>query len=282
MIFVAIIMGLTIFGMFYKSVLTIPLLVLCLFLFFLLTIYSTSAEDSILSIDRASRENRLYGINSNIKILISFTLILVCLLSKNSYVNLAVFFISGITIVLVGKMDLKSYIRFLSIPMTFIFVGVLAILVNYSDMKFDIISLKFLNGYIGISKASQIQSRYLVAKSFGAISSLYILSLTTPMSEIIYSMKSLRLPHIFIDLMYLIYRCIFIIYNMYISMKLSAKSRLGYVDYKSSIKTTAKLYSNLLRRSYLASSKMFDSMEARAYSGEIDFLKDNPIVKKKK
>lgn len=281
MIFLAMIIAVTIFGMFYESILTIYLLIICLFVFLLISIYAHSSDDSILSIDRASRENRLYKLSCKVKILISFPLILACLLSKTPYIPFLIFLFSGIIIVGLGKMNLGSYIRFLSIPIAFIFLGVLAILLNYSDVKLDLVSFKLLNGYIGISKASQIQSRYLVAKSFGAISSLYILSLTTPMSEIIYAMKSWRLPHIFIDLMYLIYRCIFIIYNMYTDMKLSAKSRLGYIDYKRSIKTTAKIYSNLLRRSYLASSKMFDSMESRSYHGEINFLKDNVKVGRK-
>lgn len=279
MFFIAIIASITIFGMFYKYIMTAYLLAISIFIFLLIAIYPRSSDSSFLSIDRVSRESKLSRSSSKIKMLISFTLILLCLLSNKPYIGLACFLISAFIVVVLGGMDLKSYISYISIPTAFIFIGVLAILFNYSESRPDILSWKFFNSYIGISSKSQLQSRLILAKSFGAVSSLYILSLTTPMSEIIYSMKSFRLPNIFIDLMYLIYRCIFIIYNMYISMKLSAKSRLGYIDYKRSIKTTAKLYSNLLRRSYLSSSKMFDSMESRSYKGEISFLKDDKIYR---
>lgn len=279
MFFIAIIASITIFGMFYKYIMTAYLLAISIFIFLLIAIYPRSSDSSFLSIDRVSRESKLSRSSSKIKMLISFTLILLCLLSNEPYIGLACFLISAFIVVVLGGMDLKSYISYISIPTAFIFIGVLAILFNYSESRPDILSWKFFNSYIGISSKSQLQSRLILAKSFGAVSSLYILSLTTPMSEIIYSMKSFRLPNIFIDLMYLIYRCIFIIYNMYISMKLSAKSRLGYIDYKRSIKTTAKLYSNLLRRSYLSSSKMFDSMESRSYKGEISFLKDDKIYR---
>lgn len=274
MIITGIITSLAIFSMFYKSVSTYILSGICISIVAVMFFVKHEKGDSVLSIDIISRKNKLSDLSSGIKIILSLVLISLCVASKNPLTGFVVTILCFIILVGFGKIEFGKYIRLLSIPMAFIFIGGLAIAFNYSKNPMDIVSVRLFGGYLGIGTNTQLQTRLVVFKSFGAVSSLYIMSLTTPMSEIIRCLKKVHVPSIVIDLMYLIYRCIFIIYEMHGQMKIAAQSRGGYISYKKSLKTTAKIYSNLLFRSYLSSSKMFDAMMSRCYNGEIRFLRN--------
>ncbi len=98
------------------------------------------------------------------------------------------------------------------------------------------------------------------------------------MSELIGVLRRARCPDVLIGLMYLIYRYIFVLLSMYHTMRSAAKSRLGYVDYRTSIRTTGNLYSNLLARSYRHANRNFDAMESRCFDTEIRFLESEKKV----
>ena len=272
MIFIGMVIAIAVFGMFFKTMPTNYLLLASSLIVIFMGLLKHEHSESLLSIDLISRTNRMSLLKSSFKISISMVLIVLCVISNKAIIGCLIFAISSLTLILYAKIKLKTYLRILSVALAFIFLGGLAIVFNYSKAPMDVLSINFAGGFLGISKISQIEARLVVSKAFGAISALYLMILTTSMSEIIYFLKKLHLPRVIIDLMYLIYRCIFIIYEMYIIMKRSAKSRAGFSSYKRGIRSTAKIYSNLLIRSYMSSSKMFDAMLARCYNGEINFL----------
>ena len=93
----------------------------------------------------------------------------------------------------------------------------------------------FLNlFYIYCSKASLLKAGNLVFKALGAVSALYMMTLTTPLSEIIAVLRKAHVPKLIIELMNMIYRYIFIMIDTHSRMKNSAESRLGYCDFKTS------------------------------------------------
>lgn len=275
MFFIGLIIAAAVFGMFFKTLNTVVLISICISIIILM-IFSGARHSTVkISVEEVSRNNRISKVKGSIKIFISLLLIILCVCSKSELICVSVMAISGIILVIFAGINLKTYMRFLAIPMAFIFMGGFAIVLNYSNEPLDIINIAIGRGFLGISSLSQEQARLVVFKAFGAISSLYVMSLTTPMSEIIHYMKKIHIPVIIIDLMYLMYRCIFIIYEMHRIMKTSAQSRCGFSSYRLSIRTTAKIYSGLLMRSYMSASKMFDAMVSRCYDGEIKFLQND-------
>ena len=61
----------------------------------------------------------------------------------------------------------------------------------------------------------------------------------------------------------------------------SAKSRLGYVDYKTSLKTFGNTLSNLFIVSLKKASQYYSAMESRGYDGDILFLEEEKELKMK-
>ena len=113
-----------------------------------------------------------------------------------------------------------------------------------------------------------------MVNAFGAITSLYMMTLSTTAGEIISVLRKFHMPKIITELMNMIYRFIFIIMEVQLRMTNSAKSRLGYVDYKTSLKTFGNTLSNLFIVSLKKASQYYSAMESRCYDGDILFLEE--------
>lgn len=118
----------------------------------------------------------------------------------------------------------------------------------------------------------------LILKVFAGISALEMMTLSTPISEIICVLRKAHVPKIIIELMSLIYRYIFILMDVSIKMKNSAKSRQGYCDFKTSCYTFGSIASNILIISLKKANAYYDAMEARCYDGDLMFLEEHKSV----
>lgn len=98
------------------------------------------------------------------------------------------------------------------------------------------------------------------------------ISLSTTVPEFIGVLQSLKIPGVVIELMYLVYRYIFVLLERFEQMNIAAQSRLGYQGVRGSFYTFTHLGGNLLVSSFRQSSLCFDAMESRGYQGKLDFL----------
>ena len=99
--------------------------------------------------------------------------------------------------------------------------------------------------------------------------------MTTPVTELTGVLKRLHCPDLICSLMYLMYRYIFLMYQVHGNMKQAAEGRMGYMDYRTSLRTTAGIYGNLLAYSYRQAGANFDAMESRCFDGSVQFLSGN-------
>ena len=125
----------------------------------------------------------------------------------------------------------------------------------------------------GIYGALCIHAAALLAcRAYGAVCCLYFLSLTIPMQEIIMMLGAMHLPPLIIELMYLIYRYIFLLLDIQHRMTIAASSRLGYASLRSSWFSFTHISGNLLAASFSRSNNCLDAMDARCYNGRLRFL----------
>lgn len=94
-------------------------------------------------------------------------------------------------------------------------------------------------------------------------------------------MRKFKVPGLFIELMLLIYRYIFVLLDTAHSISVSQDSRLGNKDYKTSLKSFSQMVSALFVRSVKRSRYLFDAMEARGYDGEIKVLEEHRPINKR-
>lgn len=113
---------------------------------------------------------------------------------------------------------------------------------------------------------------YCVTSSLKIISGiLFILSYiaTTSINQILSSLKTLKVPDIFLETFLLIYKYIFVINDDGLKLRDAQMVRLGYKDFKTSIKSMGTLWGALFLKSINRGEKIVDALNIRGYNGRI-------------
>lgn len=238
-------------------------------------------HDHIYSIDYYTYISGLKHINPSFKILFAIITLFLCIGLNNIYASIFITVSMGILTVYKGKISFHNYLSLLSIPLTFMILASLPIAIGVSKHSIGDYNINLGVFYIYLTKNSIYEMINLLLKALGAVSAVYMMTLSTSSTEIISSLRKIHVPKIIMELMNMIYRFIFIIMDVQVKMKNSAKSRLGYVDYKTSLKTFGSTLSNLFIVSIKKAATYYSAMEARCYDGEINFLEEEKTINKK-
>lgn len=217
------------------------------------------------SIDAYACVSRLKEWNASYKEAFALLSILLVLLMDSIRFSLFTVLFMGCLSVGVGKIRLYDYIRLLLLPAAFIMTGGIAVLIQFGSGVGSLLSFPFLQTGIYITRGSLFQSLHLAGKALGAVSCLYMLTLSTPMGEIISVLRKLHVPGILVELMHLIYRYIFILLEINAAQKDAVRSRLGYCDRKTAIRTFGKELANLFILSMQRAESYYDALESRGY-----------------
>lgn len=230
-------------------------------------------NDGLLEIDICANKSPLRYWNSTIKLIFSLGMLSISIFTKHVEIAVYIFIILSTVTITFGKVHFKDYVRLLSVPLNFAMISLISVLLSFSHNPDGTLNVLLWNIHIVVMPSSQTHAIELMARILGALSCLYMVSLTTPIGEIIYVLKKLKLPGIVTDLMYLIYRYIFVLLKTFREMNNAAESRLGYNGYKAGIKTILIIAGNLFFISLRKASDSFNAMESRLYSvGNIRFL----------
>ena len=225
------------------------------------------------SIDRHAYSNRLRTVHPGEKFAFASLLLITSLAFPSIVSSLAIFLLMSGTVILRAGIPSRFYLKLMSLPFSFLVVGVITIAVSLSRNPGPALhGITVWGVTIGVTNHDLRVAAQLFLRSLAAVSCLYFLSLTTPMVEIIPVLKKLRVPVLFIELMSLVYRFIFVLMESAERIYTAQSSRCGYATFKSSYFSLGQLASNLFIKSYHQSKLLFTAMESRCYSGEIKVL----------
>jgi len=236
-------------------------------------------HDDLTMLDSLAVRSRLSSMNPALKAAF-FVLILIVSVAVDSVpLNAAVIVLMALITVAGGKIPLHAYLELLLIPAAFLLVGGLALLLDYSPVPSGVLQLPFFAGYLVVTRACQISSLVILCKALAAVSCLYALSLSTPLHELIAVLRKLKLPELVIELMFLIYRYIFILSRILSDMKTAADARFGFSCRSAVMRTAGGTMTNLLILSFRKASTSYDAMESRCYDGHLVFFTSPKAVK---
>lgn len=224
------------------------------------------------SIDFYAYNSRIRGWNPAFKVSFALLTLVLCIALNNPWVSVAVILGMAWLTVVKGGLPLSSYLSVLTIPVTFILVGAIAIGLNFSTHPLGQFRLDLGVCYVYTSWEELRKMFFLILKVFGAISAMEMMALSTPAAEIISVIRKAHVPKLFIELMNITYRYIFILFDVNINMRNSADSRLGFYDVKTSWTTFGKVASNMLIVSLKKADTYYNAMVARCYDGEFMVL----------
>lgn len=230
----------------------------------------------MISIDKFAYTSNLRNANPMEKFIFSIVTMIVCIL-LNSVIDsvLIILLMSAITI-FKGKISAKFYWQLMLLPLVFLIIGIITIAVNVIGNNKDVLfSFTILSIKLGCTKESILISSKVFFKALASVSCLYFLTLTTPIFEILTILRKFKVPKLFVELMGLIYRFIFVLLDTANMIFISQNSRLGYSTIRVGYNSLGKLITSLFVSSYKRSQDIYTAMESRCYDGEINLIENN-------
>ncbi|WMM25857.1 cobalt ECF transporter T component CbiQ [Tissierella sp. MB52-C2] len=221
----------------------------------------------MLLIDKYAYTNKLRNCSPQAKILLACGAMILSRIINNYYFDLLTIILMSVLIVGIAKIPFKSYFKMLLIPLSFLLVSILAIIISINDVNY-IYYFKFINIYIGITLNSFTTGTKLFTTVLSSLTSVYFLILTTPIIDIIRALNKLKVPSLFIELMVLIYRSIFIFIEEANNIHMAQTMKFGYENKRNSLKSISLLIRNLFIRIFIKHNEMNISLECKLYDGE--------------
>lgn len=260
---------LSIFLISYKRLDTRLVLFICLGAL-ILGIVLTRGEKShsLLKIDQIAESSSFKNTHPLLKLVYSLGVIVIISLSKGYSVALVSMAMSAVFFISSKRLGMKELREVLAPGMFFILTGCLAVLIEFTPKDLGYIDFYF----ISVTRQGQIRALDLILRSTASLLCLMSLGLTSKIGDIIYALKKIRCPQIITELMYLIYRYIFILFYQLKLMESTSYARLGFSSRRASLRTFKYMASRLFNRSISLSLASYKAMEARVYEGDLEFI----------
>jgi cobalt/nickel transport system permease protein len=226
-------------------------------------------KESVFADEYAARDAFLQRRDSRIKTISFLLLLLAVLFTKNFYLIagiylfvLALSYFSGINLWFFLKRTwifIPIFSLFIAIPALFNFfsAGEPAFILNIFNLKFVITKQ-------GLSAASLFVLRVITS-----VSITVLLALTTRHNELLRVLRIFRIPQIFVMVLGMCYRYIYLFSEVVENTYLAIKSRVGRsVHHKNVREVVAWSIASLWHRSYHLNNQVYNAMLSRGYRGE--------------
>lgn len=220
--------------------------------------------------------NELYQSNSlaskaklwhrNIFILASLSFVL---MASSVVYTTSVFILFAGLILSLTKTNFAKLFKLVCIPLLFIAFSCLAIVVNINT---GTPIIKFENSYLGYSNSSVMQALLIASKSISISTIFLFYMMSTSISEIATSMRSIKIPCLFIELFILTYKYIFCVLNRSNQLMIAQKSRMAYTQRKGTYKSISLWLSSVFIGSITDASNANYGLQTRAYNEQFEFV----------
>jgi len=219
-----------------------------------------------------AQTNGLREVNTYVKLIAGLGAILLCLLSTSYIPPLFITAVLSLAILVLARIDPKTYEELFIVPLWFAAMGVMAILLlsGGGDVYWSWSPLSWFS--LSITRGSINESFFVFCRVIGGMSALIFIALTTPMTDLFVVMKQCRIPEAVIDLTMMIYRSIFLVMDHLVMTYHAQVMRLGYGSFRESIESFATMCGSVFIASWEAGEDFIRAMDARCYSGKFVVL----------
>lgn len=227
----------------------------------------------MLYIDSYVHNNGLHKAHPLERFLFSVWTLLFTIIVTNPFLQLSVAVVMVGLLIGKARIPARVVIKLMTLPLFFLFLGAVTIACVWGKESTGMWTFLPLGSYyLGVTETSIMLAGLTVLKSLSALSCMFFLALTTPLVEIIYILRLLRLPDVVCELMLLIYRFIFILLETALQIYTAQASRWGYSNFKGSLYSLGLLFANLWRNSFFQAQDLYMGLSCRGYDGQLRFL----------
>lgn len=231
------------------------------------------------SIDRLAYQSGMRNWNPAFKTVLAVGTLVLCLAADRPTVSVTVILVLAALQKGKGNLPLQDYVGLLLVPLVFLLLGGVAVACDFALTPAGDWHVRLPWFYLCAGADSVRFAAALVLKALGAVSAMYLLALTTTACELVDVLRRAHLPPLLCELMYLIYRFVFVLLDMYGRMRQAAGARLGWRDFRTSCRSFGSTAGNLLVLALRRSRVYTDAMAARGYDGDLCFLEEHRPVR---
>lgn len=226
------------------------------------------------SMETMTYRSRLKKWNATYKVCFSMAALFTVLIGNDVWLSLLTILYMGWLSCGIGKIKGRDYLRCMLIPLSFLALSCLAMAVQYGANTDRLAGMMLGTQTLYVTRAGLCLAGSLFLKSLAAISCMFLMSLSTPMGELLYVLGRLRIPGTLLALMHFIYRYIFILLETNRRQKEAIMSRLGYENPHNRLRVFGSEVANLLVVSMKRSQEYYDALQSRGYEGGCIFWEE--------
>ena len=224
-------------------------------------------------IDEIAYASALRQVSPMWKIFVSLYSLFLCLSSHTWVISVLSLCAMLIAMTAIGKTRWHHIIRLMQIPLAFVILGCIMILLQVSHHgEKMLLAIPVGSWYFGVTAESVHQFGQVFLQCLAAVSCLYFLSTSTPMTELFTALRRMHIPGFLVEMMELVYRYIFVLLEAASQIRNAQECRLGYATLKTGFYSTGQLISNLFLRAYRQADRTYTAMESRGYTDEVRTL----------
>lgn len=227
----------------------------------------------MIGIDKYAYSSNISKVDSKVKILFGLIPLCICIICNSFIVSTLTIVIMTYATLVWGGISYKIFLKLMLLPASFLLIGAVTIMINQFPLEANLLVGVNIGSYsYGISWESLKKGFLIIFKALGAVSCMYFFSLNTPMNDFFNFLKKTKLPTLIIELMELMYKFIFVIWEEGEKIYTAQSSRLGYLGFRNKISSTGELVSTLFLRAFRRVDRVNVSLESRGFDGELDTL----------
>lgn len=222
-------------------------------------------------IDQFAYGNRISRLNPAIKVGLSLIILLAALIASNVYVSFGLLILVILLVVFWAKLPIGSFIKILFGESTFLLFAVVGIAVSISTIPSEG-AWHFLGLWFVVTQESLWLAFNLFLRAVTCTAAMNFMAMTTPITDIIYLFTRLHIPRVLIDIMTLIYRFTFTLFDCFTRMVTAKEARLGFRTLRQSLRSWADIGTNLFIEAFRRSQKLEIAMQSRCWEGDFRVL----------
>ncbi|WP_064444895.1 cobalt ECF transporter T component CbiQ [Rhodococcus sp. YH3-3] len=167
--------------------------------------------------------------------------------------------------------DVRVFRRACTAPLGFIVLSSIAVAVTvHVDPSLS----------IQVSETSLLRALEVAGRAAAGTLAVLLLSLTTPMTDLMSGLRRARVPAGCVEVASLMYRMLFVLLDTTRTVRRSQVARLGNVSVKQTIKSSADLMAVILIRSWDQARRLEQGLAGRGYTNQLTTLDDPPSTKR--
>lgn len=234
------------------------------------------------TIDHYAYISPLRRVHPGEKALLALLTIVMVLALDSLLVSGMVFFIISLLLLFPGRVAFRVYRGLLLVPLLFLLVGCAAIAVAIQTEYESLLATVKVGPYwIGVSSNSLLAGAALFWRCLACVACMYFLALTTPVTQMVYILRRVKLPSTLIDVMSLIYIAIFDFLATAVEIRVAQQSRCGYDRFSAGMRSLSTLSYQMFVKFLHKSDQSYDALLARGFAGSLLVLEESFVWKRR-